>query len=465
MTGLQRAFGCLTLVATSLAAQGLAAQGPPEASPAKPQHWPQFRGAHAGGVADCTVPTTWDVDKGTNVAWKTEVPGLAHSSPIVWGDRVFVTTAVRKGEAAKLSSLYGSKGYGAGDAVADEASHEFKVYCFDKNSGKVVWQRTAHVGVPRAKRHPKSSHANCTPACDAERLVVFFASEGLFCFDHDGELLWKRDLGVLDSGAPGYGKKGYQWGFASSPVLFGDRVFVQCDHEGESFVASIDLKNGKDVWRVARDEDSTWCTPTVLPAGPNNVAQVILNGYKHIGGYDLATGNEVWKLVGGGDVPVPTPVVAHGLVFLTSAHGRSRPLRAVKVTARRLLKDDNADEYIEWEHRRRGVYMQTPLAYGDQLYACSDGGILSCYEAETGLRVYRQRLGTGKTGFSGSPVAAGGKVYLSGEVGEVHVVKAGEDFKLLAVNDMGATLMATPAIAGGTLFVRTRHHVIALREK
>ena len=431
------------------------------------QNWPQFRGPDAGGIASGRpTPTTWDVKKGEKLAWKQPVAGLAHSSPIIWGDRLFLTSVVRKKGEAKLSSLYGSPGYGAGESVADEGELEFVVQCLDKRSGEVLWKRVVHQGKPRVKRHPKSSHGNPTPVCNAERVIASFGSEGLFCLDHDGELKWKRDLGLLNSGAPGNkDKAGYQWGFASSPIIHGNRVFVQCDHEGASFVAALDLDTGKDVWRNMRDENSTWSSPTVYANSASGKPQLILNGYKHIGGYDLATGAEIWKLSGGGDVPVPTPVVAHGLVFLTSAHGRSRPIRAIKFDATGTLgADPEQEEHLAWVIRRRGVYMQTPLVHGELLYCCSDGGAVGCYDAKTGDMHYRERIGGGLTGFSGSPVANGDRLYFSGENGEVFVVKAGEDFVVLATNDMGEECMSTPAISDGTLYFRTRGHVVAIRE-
>lgn len=430
------------------------------------QNWPQFRGPSARGISEgFKTPTEWNVETGKNVAWETAIPGLAHSSPIVWGERIFVTTTVRSAGEAELSSLYGSPGYGAGDSVMDEGEQTFHLYCLDKNSGEILWQRTATKSTPKTKRHPKGTHANPTPTCNATRVIASFGSEGLYCFDHDGELIWERDLGLLNVGAPGFpDKNGYQWGYASSPILYDDLVLVQCDHEGESYLAAFDLNDGNDVWRTPRQENSTWSTPTVHETAANGRLQVILNGYKHIGGYDLETGEEIWKVVGGGDVPVPTPVVAHGLIFLTSAHGRARPIRAISVEASgEIGSDPREEDYLEWMLPRRGIYMQTPMVYGDLLYCCSDGGILSCYEAKTGVRVYRQRLGSGITGFSASAVAAGGQLYFSGESGEVYVVRAGREFEILAVNDMGETCMATPAISEGSLFFRTRHKLIAIK--
>jgi len=431
------------------------------------ESWPSFRGPAAGGVADGPpAPTSWNVETGEHVLWKTDLPGLAHSSPVVWGPRVFVTSAVRLAGPSELASLYGSPGYGAGKSVTDEGPHAFRLYCLDRESGAILWERTAREGTPQVKRHPKSSHANPTPAVDAQRVVAFFGSEGLYAFDHDGEPLWERDFGLLDCGAPRMeDHEQYQWGFASSPVLFEGRVIVQADVQGQSFLTVLDAATGEAVWRVERDEDPCWSTPTVCATSARDAPQIVVNGYKHIGGYDLETGAEIWKLVGGGDVPVPTPVVADGLIFITSAHGPLRPIYAIYTDAEgELAMDPDACEGMCWSNRQ-GVYMQTPLVHRGLLYACSDGGVLSCYEALSGAEVYRQRLGSGDTGFSGSPVAAGEALYFSGESGQVLVVRAGREFELLATNDMGATCMATPAIADGTLYIRTRDQLVAVGER
>ena len=442
--------------------------GAPQPPASTGANWPSFRGERARGIAEgFATPLEWDVASGKNVLWKTAIPGLAHSSPVVWGDRIFVTSAVRQEGEAELTSLYGSPNYGAGESVADEGPHAFVLYCLDAKTGAIVLERTAYTGVPEVKRHPKSSHANSTPACDATHVVAFFGSEGIYCYDHAGELEWKRDFGVLDSGAPETpDPSSLQWGFASSPVIEGERVIVQCDVQEDSFLAALALADGKDVWRTPRDEKPTWCTPTVCDLAAGGRKQVIVNGYHHVGGYDLASGKEIWKLSGGGDVPVPTPVVEHDLVYLTSAHGRFRPIRAISVEAEgTLVPDPEQSEHVAWNLEGKGVYMQTPLVYGEELYCNSDGGILGCYDAGTGESIYSERLGDGTTGFSGSPVAADGKLYFSGESGEVFVVRAGRDFKVLAKNDLGETCMATPALSAGRIFFRTRHNVIAIAEK
>jgi outer membrane protein assembly factor BamB len=426
--------------------------------------WPTFRGHRARGIASGpTPPTSWNVEDGTNIRWKAAVPGMGHSSPVLWGDRLFVTTAVPDAGETELASLYGSPGYGAGESVASEGVHAFRLYCLDRKTGAVRWHRDAAVGVPKAARHPKSSHANPTPACDAERVVAFFGSEGLHCYDHAGKLLWSRDFGVLDSGAPGYGKEGYQWGFASSPVLHDGRVVVQCDVENDSFLAVLDARDGSEIWRVARDEDSTWGTPTVHETGADGRPQVIVNGYKHMGGYDLATGAEIWTLAGGGDVPVPTPIVVDELIYLTNAHGRMRPICAIRTDARGpLTLDPDECAAMVWCHPRKGIYMQTPIVVGDALYACSDGGILECFDAATGAQRFRARLGSGGSGFSGSAIAVGDVLYFTSEHGSIHVVRAGPKLDVIAVNDMGETCMSTPAAADGVLYVRGRRHLFAI---
>ncbi|MCZ6599069.1 MAG: PQQ-binding-like beta-propeller repeat protein, partial [Planctomycetota bacterium] len=303
----------LLTLASPLASRAVAQDG----------NWPSFRGPQASGVAEgYPTPVTFDVEAGTNVRWKTPIPGLAHSSPVIWGDHVYLTTAVKTGaEEAELKvGLYGNI-----FPVQDEGAHELRVLCLDKGSGRILWTRTAFEGVPQVMRHPKGSHAACTPATDGEHVVAFFGSEGLYCYDAEGKQLWKKDLGPLDSGY--YLMPKAQWGFASSPVIHEDLVLVQCDVNGDSFVAALKLADGTELWRTPRDDVPTWGSPTVDVR--EGRSQVIVNGFKHIGGYDLRTGAELWKLEGGGDIPVPTPIVAHDLVFITNAHGTMAPIYAI----------------------------------------------------------------------------------------------------------------------------------------
>jgi outer membrane protein assembly factor BamB len=422
-------------------------------------NWPSFRGPNASGIAEgFATPTTWNVEKGQSVRWKTPIPGLSHSSPVVWGNRVFVTTAISGKEKPELRvGLYGDVA-----SVEDTTVHRWKVYCLDKQTGRILWERTARTGVPRIPRHTKSTHANPTVATDGRRLVAFFGSEGLYCYDLQGKLLWTKDLGVLDSG---WYVMTARWGFASSPILHENMVLVQCDVLTNSFLAAFDLTSGRQIWRTPRADVPTWSTPTIYREGAR--AQLIVNGYKHIGGYDIRTGKELWRLTGGGDIPVPTPVIGHGLVFITNAHGRMAPIYAIRLGATgdiSLKESEQSNSHVTWSYARDGAYMQTPLVYGDHLYVCRDNGALSCYEAKTGKRLYQERLGTGRTGFTASAVAADGKLYYASEEGEIYVIQAGPEFKVLATNPMGEVCMATPAISEGTLFFRTQGHLIAVAE-
>lgn len=424
-------------------------------------NWPSFRGANASGVAEgFTTPTTWNVEEKKNVHWKTAIPGLSHASPIIWGDYVYVTTAISG--AAKDDLKVGL--YGDIESVNDDSIHEWKVYCIDKKSGKIVWQKTAFKGVPKVKRHTKATHANCTMATDGTNLVAFFGSEGLYCYDMNGNFRWKKDLGVLDSGY--YVVPTAQWEYAASPILHKGKVLVQCDIQKNSFLASYNLKDGSQVWRTPRADVPTWSTPTLHTNGGKS--SLIVNGLKHIGAYDADSGAEIWRMSGGGDIPVPTPVVANGLAFIMNAHGGKSPIYAVKVDANgdiSLKGDATTNPSIAWSVRRGGAYMQTPIVYGDNLFTCQVNGVLSAYNAKSGKVLFEERLGTGRTGFTASPVAADGKIYFTSEEGDVYVVKAGTQFKVLATNPMGEVCMATPAISQGTLFFRTQGHLVAIGGK
>jgi outer membrane protein assembly factor BamB len=424
------------------------------------QNWPSFRGPSASGVADGhPTPTTWDVPAGKNVKWKTPVPGMGLSSPVIHGDRLFVTTAVKEGEEQKLKvGLYGDI-----KPVEENDPMLFKVLCLDAGTGKVLWEQTAHKGVPKVKRHPKSSHANPTPAADGKHVVAFFGSEGLYCYDADGKLLWNKDLGLLDSGF--YMVPDAQWGFASSPVIHDGKVIIQCDVQKGSFLAVYDVADGKEVWRTERRDLPTWSTPTIY-VDPKGSTQVICNGFNEMAGYDFASGKRLWRLRKGGDIPVPTPVVdtKNNLIFLASAHGPQAPLFAVRPDARgEITLEDGQEqsEAIAWSKKRFGAYMQTPILYADLLYGCRDNGVLMCVEPKTGKEVYTHRL-EGGVGFTASPVAADGKLYFTSEDGQVHVVKAGPAFEELATNPLGEVSMATPAVSQGVLFFRTQAHVVAV---
>jgi hypothetical protein len=420
--------------------------------------WPQFRGISANGTADgFALPERWNVASRENVRWTAAVPGLAHSSPVIWGDMVCVTTAVAQGKEEALKvGLYGDI-----TPVDDATPLSWEIHCFDKKSGARRWSTVATRGVPKIKRHPKGTHANSTLATDGQRLVAMFGSEGLFAYDTKGALLWKKDLGLLESGY--FQVPAAQWGFASSPVIYNDRVIVQADVLKGSFLAAFGVATGRELWRTARNDYPTWSTPTVHSAGGRT--QVIVNGFKHVGGYDFATGKELWRMAGGGDIPVPTPIVHRDLAIVTNAHGPAAPILAVRLGASgdiSLAAGAQTNDSVAWSVQRDGGYMQTPIVYREQLYVGRDNGVLSVYDVATGRRLYQQRLSDGTTGFSASAVAGDGKLYYSSEDGSVHVIKSGPSFEQIAENEMGETLMATPAISEGTFVFRSRTRLVAV---
>jgi len=429
-------------------------------------NWPWFRGVRAEGIVKgSTTPMSWNLERSENVLWRRPIPGLGHSSPIIWGERLYVTTAVNEKKTASLKvGLFGDP-----DSAEDNDVQKYKVLCLNKRSGEILWDRTAHVGVPRQKRHTKATHANCTMATDGTNLVAFFGSEGLYCYDMEGQLRWQKDWGILRTSpvvfndAPFPSGVDLEWGFASSPIIYSNCVFIQCDVLTNGFVAALNLADGKEVWRTPRKDTATWSTPNICIEGPR--PQLIVNGWDHMGGYDLRTGEEIWRMSGGGDCPVPTPVVWNDLIFLMSAHGPRRPIYAVRTGAVgdvSLRGGASTNRYVAWSTLRGGSYMQTPLIYGDLLYSCHVDGVLSCYEARTGRQCYKERLGTGGDGFTASPVAADGKIYFTSERGSVLVVKPGADFTVLATNHVGEVCMATPAISEGILYFRTESHLLAV---
>lgn len=422
-------------------------------------NWPSFRGKDASGVADRqNLPNSWDAPKNTHIKWKTRIPGLAHSSPVVWGGRVFVTTAVSsaRGDGAFRHGLYGD-----GDASDDKSSHRWKLYALDQKSGKILWERTAYEGAPREKRHVKASYANATPATDGRYVVAFFGSQGLYAFDMNGRLVWKKDLGVLNAGA--YDLPDYEWGTASSPIIYKNTVLVQCDTQSGSFLLASDLKTGKTLWKTPREELPSWGTPTVYSGAGRT--EIVTNASNFIRGYDPLTGRELWRLGGSSKITAPTPVFADNLIVVASGRRPEAPIFVIRAGASgdiTLAKGQSTNNSVAWSKQGRGSYMPTPLIYRGHLYVLANQGVFDCYDLQTGAEIYRERIPHHGGGFSASPVAADGNIYLPSEDGEMFVVKAGPKFELLSRNPMGELLMATPAISSGMMFVRTQHHLFAV---
>jgi outer membrane protein assembly factor BamB len=456
-----------TTVLARLAAAATAPDAPAPPAPAarapaprsSPRPWPSFRGPGASGNADGQGAVAgWDVTTGRNVRWKTAVPGIANSSPIVWGDKVFVTTALsRSGDKTFRTGLYGDV-----KPVDDLSEHEWKIYCLDKRTGRVLWERTAHVGAPRVKRHTKASQANSTPATDGRRVVALFGSAGLLvAWDLEGRELWRADTGVLDSGW--FFDATYQWGHASSPILYKESVIVQADVQERSYVAAWDLATGRRLWRTEREGVSSWGSPAILSAAGRD--ELVTNGTK-VRGYDPATGELLWTLGPNSEVTVATPVARDGVVYVTGGYPPVRPVYAIKAGAKgdiSLPQGQEKSEAVAWSNTREGTYIPTPIAYGDYLFTCGNNGIVTVYDARTGERLARSRVGAGGA-FSASPVAADGRLYLANEDGEVHVVSADPKLAPIAKNEMKEVIMATPAISDGLIVVRTLGHVYGIGE-
>jgi outer membrane protein assembly factor BamB len=423
------------------------------ASHAVADNWPTFRGPEARGVADGqNLPATWDVTTGANVRWKADIPGTAHSSPVVWGDRVFLTTVVTE---KAPDFVLGDKG---GIAVVDErVTHSWRVLALAASDGRILWEKEVKAGLPRSKRHVKASQSNATPATDGKTVVAILGSEGLYAFDTDGKPKWNADLGALSMGL--YKDTNSEWGHASSPILFENLAIVQVDRHKDSFLAAFDLASGKRVWTVARDERPVWATPTLVKSGART--ELVVVGGNFTRSYDPRTGTELWRFKDEAEVKTPTPFVGEGLIVMSGGY-RGRPMFALKPGGSGDLSvadDVKTGPFLAWRTEAGGPYTTTPLAYGGLLFGVRDEGIAFAYDMKTGERVWRERTGTTH---SASLVASDGKLYAAGEDGQVLVLKAGSSFELLARNDMGEGCMATPAIANGMLLVRTRGHLYAI---
>ncbi|HET6372427.1 MAG TPA: PQQ-binding-like beta-propeller repeat protein, partial [Candidatus Polarisedimenticolia bacterium] len=420
--------------------------------------WPQFRGPAASGIGDGQgIPATWNLTTKENIRFKTEVPGISLSSPIMWGDRIFVSTAISAaGDRTFRTGLYGDP-----TSVDDLSEHSFKLYALDAKSGAIVWEREVHRAKPTVRRHLKSSLANATPATDGKRVVVLFGSIGLLAaYDFSGQKLWEKEIGILDCNDPQAGDA--EWGHASSPILHGDLILVQGDRRKDSFVAAYKIETGEQVWRVPREEPSTWATPNILPATTGD--ELVTNGHV-IRAYEPKTGKLLWTLSPNSEVVVATPVVGDGKVFITAGYPPIRPIYAVRPGQRgdlTLPEGKSESPAIAWSHERGGTYLPTPLLYRGHLYLVNNNGILTCYRADTGEMVYQTRIGEVGVSFSSSPIAADGRIYFASESGDVYVLRAGPSFELLATNAMDEVVMATPAVSDGLLVVRTLGHVVGI---
>jgi outer membrane protein assembly factor BamB len=435
----------------------------PRLPTAAPQEgsWPSFRGPRASGVADGQhLPDEWNGTTGKNVLWRTPIPGLGHSSPIVWGDRIFVTTAV----SSRGTDTFKPGLYGDGDASEDRSPHRWVIRAIDRRSGKTVWERVAYEGEPLDKRHIKSTYASSTPATDGRIVVASFGSQGVHAYDVNGTFRWKVDVGRLDLGA--YDIPTFEWGPASSPIIWGGLVLLQYDTQADSFLLALDAATGKTVWKTDRDEFPSWGTPTIAMTSAG--AELVTNASKFIRGYDPRTGKELWRLGGSSKITAPTPIFADGLFVIASGRAPERPIFVVRPGGRgdlTLKEGSTSSGTIVWSRTGRGSYMPTPLVYRGVLYVLANNGVFDAYDLQSGKEIYRQRLPQVGSGFSASPVAADGKIYLSNEDGEMLVVTAGPAFEHVATNSMGELLMATPALSSGVMYVRSSTSLSAVGKR
>lgn len=422
--------------------------------------WPNFRGPSGSGVAtESPFRSHWNADihsgKTDGILWNIKVPGLGHSSPIVSGNRIFIATAVASDGNAPLQV----GGGGRPEAANDNEEQRWMLLCYESRTGKELWRQTAHQGRPRATRHAKATHANSSIVVSGRHVIAFFGSEGLYCYDLDGRLKWKRDLGIVN-----ISKYGIGWGYASSPAVHQGRIVVVCDDPKKPFMAALKLLDGSEIWRVSREGICVrnWSTPFVYSEADK--PQVVVNGWPWIVSYDLQSGKEKWRLRGGGDNPVPTPFAANGWLYITSSHGGQSPIHVVRPQATGDITPAagmTSSKNIVWTRQKGGSYMSTPVVYGDYLYLGNSNGVIRCFHAKTGDPVYEKRLGT-NAGILSSLVAADGKIFCASENGIVYVLAAGPKYVVLARNKMGQACFASPAFSKGVMYFRTIERLIAI---
>ena len=418
------------------------------------ENWPQFRGPGAMGVAadNPKLPETWS--KTENVAWYTPVAGMGWSSPVVWGNRVFLTTAVTEGEIEKIKEGL----YFGGERPKPSDVHEWRVVCLSLDTGKTIWEKTVHKGVPSHARHLKNSYASETPVTDGDRLYAYIGNVGLFTFDMDGNELWQRKWKPV--------KTRYGWGTAASPCLDGDRLYVINDNDEQSFFTALDTKTGDVIWRKDRDEGSNWSPPFVWK---NELrTEIITTGSGKVRSYDK-DGNVLWTLGNLSSITVTSPFVHDGLLYFGSGYigDKKKPFFAIKPGASgdiSLGDDETSSEFIIWCQKTSAPYMPTPVLYRDRLYILLDRGLMSCFDAKTGKNIYdRERLGR-SAAFTASPLAWNGKIFCFGERGETVVIEAGDTFKEVGRNELGELIMGTPAVAGDSLLIRTVSGLFCFRK-
>jgi outer membrane protein assembly factor BamB len=443
ITGLQCALILFLLVALAPAAAKKGAE--------KDANWPQWRGPQSQGIASgVNFPTEWSSTK--NVQWKTAIPGRGHSSPVIWGNRIFLTTAI-EGDvipgAKAVEHILGDKPWRHPDSVGGDRKHTFKVMSLDRDTGKILWESTAYEGRVYDDRHKRSSYAAPTPSTDGRNLYVWFGSEGLYAYDFNGKLLWKQNFGGISTLGMGVG---------TSPLLYNNLVILQCDEDlgQKSFIVAVDKKTGKEAWRVARKVQSSWATPVLAQAAGRT--ELITNGNELIIAYDPATGKELWRSKGVQSNAIHTPLVGHGMVYVTAGYPAKRVL-AIKLGGSGDITDT---PNMVWKYEKGTAYVASPILFGDYLYLISDKGVLTCLEAKTGAVKYEGGRVPVPASFMASPVAFGESILMSSEDGDTFVVKAGPVHEIIRTNSLSEPIYTTPALAAGKIFIRGDKHLYCI---
>ena len=437
---------CLFGICSALLVVAAAPAAPPASDPASDVEggWPAWRGPNRNGSAPAgNPPIEWSEEK--NVRWKKAVPGLGLSSPIVWGERLFLTTAVSTGE-----RVGNAPPEGRGDGAATDQVLSYEVHALNRKDGSTVWKRSVVTEAPHEGTHPDGAWASGSPVTDGEVLIAFFGSRGLFAFDLDGRELWRRDFGDMRTRL-GFGE-------GSSPALYRDRVLVIWDHEGDSFITALDKKSGEEIWRRDRDEITSWTTPLVVERGGR--AQVVTSATSRVRSYDAETGEPIWQATGMTLNAIPSPVYADGVVYLTSGF-RGSKMMAVRLDG--ASGDVTGTEQVVWSVDRDTPYVPSPLLHDGVVYFTKvNRGILSAYDAATGEALYsNQRLGAVRNVYA-SPVAVGDRVYFASRDGEFLVAKAGPKFEVLAESELDDRFDASPAIVGDEIYLRGRSNLYCI---
>ena len=416
-------------------------------------HWPQWRGPFFNGMARGDAPTVWSDTK--NIKWKVEIPGRGFSTPVIWGDKIFLTTAVPSGKAPEQPQAAPSpEGRRAGGGAGPLVEHKFEVLCLDRKTGKLLWQRTAKVATPHEGYHRAyGSFASNSPITDGRYVYAFFGSRGLYAYDFNGKLIWEKDFGVQM-------KMRLAFGEGAAPLLLKDQLFVVFDHEGGSFMVAVDKRNGKELWRSQREEPSSWSTP--LAIDHNGRTEIIVPATNKVRSYDPRNGKVLWESSGLGSNVIPAPVYHNGMVFVMSGH-RDPKLMAIKLGQE---GDITGSDAIAWSHTRGVAYTTSPVLFDNKLYVVTDNGMVSAYNAATGEAFYAQTRLPKAANLKASPVGANGKLYIATEDGDVVVLKMGEKFEVIGVNTLeDQVFIATPVIADGEIFLRGQNTLFCISEK